>query len=51
VTKRRAEGDTVRTSLILPRALWRELKVKALDEGRDLRDLIIEAIRAYLGKK
>jgi hypothetical protein len=37
-----------KTSLQLPPALWRAAKVRALDEGTDLRTVIIRALEAYL---
>jgi len=41
----------VKTTVSFPRDLWRSLKVRAMDEGKDLRQVVIEAVRAYLGKK
>lgn len=47
---RRVDAETVKTTLAIPPALWREAKVRALDEGRDLRDVLLDALRAYLAK-
>jgi len=38
----------VKTTLALPADLWRAAKVRALDEQRDLRDVLLDALRAYL---
>jgi len=43
-------AETVRTTLVLPLALWQRAKVRALEEGRDLRDLLLEALGRYLGE-
>jgi hypothetical protein len=50
--KRTAEGTTdgpgmVRTTVVLPEALWKAAKIRALDDG-DLRTVIIKALEAYL---
>lgn len=37
-----------KTSVKLPRALWREASIRALDEGRDLQDVIASALELYL---
>jgi hypothetical protein len=42
-------ADTVRTTLDLPLALWKRAKTRALDERRDLRAVLLDALRAYLG--
>ncbi len=38
----------VKTSLILPEALWLQAKKRALDERGDLRDIIIKGLELYL---
>ena len=43
-------AETVRTTLVLPLALWQHAKVRALEEGCDLRDLLLEALGRYLGE-
>lgn len=48
---RNLDAETVKTTLAIPRELWRAAKVRALDEGRDLRDVLLDALRAYLAKK
>jgi hypothetical protein len=41
-------ADTVRTTLDMPAALWKRAKVRAMDERRDLRAVLLDALRAYL---
>ncbi len=41
------EARMIRTTLLLPEALWRAAKVRALDEG-DLRTVMIRALEEYL---
>lgn len=49
MTKAREEtADTVKTSVALPRELWKAAHVRALDENLDLQDVIAEALAAYL---
>jgi hypothetical protein len=38
----------VRTSLVLPRELWKAAHVRALDEHSDLRSVIVAALELYL---
>ena len=38
----------MRTTLLLPVPLWKRAKVRAMDERRDLRDVLLDALRAYL---
>ncbi len=48
----RAEGPPgVRTTVVLPEPLWRAAKIRALEERRDLRDLIIEGLELVLAAK
>ena len=41
----------VKTTVELPHHLWRAVKVRAMDDGSDLRGVIIEALQQYLAKK
>ena len=45
------DEEVKRTSFDLPVALWRRAKVRAVEEGRDLRLLVIDALEQYLGGK
>lgn len=40
-----------RTSLDLPLALWKRVKIRAVEEGTDFRSLVIQALEAYLSQK
>lgn len=42
--------DLVKTTLRLPRKLWREARIRALDEGTDFQDLVTRALKSYLKK-
>ncbi len=41
----------VKTTVHLPEALWRQAKVAALEDRKDLRDLIIEGLRLVLARR
>jgi hypothetical protein len=45
------EVPSVRTTVVLPEPLWRAAKIRALEERRDLRDLIIEGLELVLAGK
>lgn len=45
------EEDRVKTTLWLPRPLWRKAKIRAIDDGTDLRSVVIEALERYLKTK
>jgi hypothetical protein len=47
-TPRKDTEQNVKTTIDLPQALWRAAKLRAMDERRDLRSMVIEALRAYL---
>jgi|GEM_PF-6006309 len=40
----------VKTSLMLPKKLWTEIKVRALREERDAQVIVAEALEDYLRK-
>jgi hypothetical protein len=48
--KKRTE-KIVKTTVELPHDLWRAAKVRAMDEGSDLRGIIVLALQQYLSKK
>ncbi len=48
---KKREGKTVRSTVDLPEALWKSAKIRALEERKDLRAVIIEALEAYLKTK
>ena len=45
---KQADSAKVKTSIALPRELWKRAHMRALDEGRDLQDVITSALDAYL---
>ncbi len=38
----------VKTTVRLPEALWRAVKVRALDERADFQDIVARALEAYV---
>ena len=49
--KTQRKERTVKTSVDLPEPLWRSVKIRAIDEGSDLRTIVIEALELYLKQK
>ena len=49
-TPKKAEVEYVKTSLKLPRKLWRAAHIRALDEGTELQIIVARALEAYLKK-
>ena len=47
--KKMNRPEVVKTSVSLPRMLWKRAHVRAMDEGRDLQDVIAAALEQYLG--
>jgi hypothetical protein len=45
---RKAASPVVRTTIEFPPALWRAAKIRAMDDGTDLRSVVMTALRAYL---
>ena len=45
---RGSEERRVKTSLQLPEGLWKAIKVRAAEERRDFRSIVIAALAAYL---
>lgn len=41
--------EPVKTTVELPGDLWREAKIRAMDDRTDLRTVFIRALEAYLG--
>ncbi len=48
---KRKEGRTVKTTVDLPEILWRAAKIRAMDERKDLRQVVISALEQYLQMK
>jgi hypothetical protein len=38
----------VKTTLVMPEELWQRAKIRAVEEHRDLRDLLIEGLELVL---
>jgi hypothetical protein len=51
VRGRKREERVVKTTVDLPEGLWRAAKIRALDDGSDLRAVVIEALEAFLKTK
>ncbi len=48
----REKGERlVKTTVDLPQDLWRAAKIRAMDERKDLRSVIIEALEGHLTVK
>jgi hypothetical protein len=48
---RGGQGESLKTSFSISRQLWRRAKVRALDEGIELQELISRALELYLERK
>jgi hypothetical protein len=45
------EGERVKVTVHLDRGLWKRAKLQAVQEERDLRELVDQALREYLAKR
>lgn len=43
-------SENIKTSFLLPKTIYLELKKRAIEEGRPVKELLIEAIIEYLSK-
>lgn len=43
------EDEKVKMTVEVPRSLWKRAKLQAVEEERDLRELVIDALLSYLG--
>jgi len=43
--------EMVKTSLKLPKSLWREAHIRALDEHREFQEIVADAVEAFLSPK
>ncbi len=41
----------MKTSLTLPEEVWKAAKIRAVQEGRNLQEVVAEALRLYLKTK
>ena len=42
------EGSTKKTTMVLPLTIWKAAKRQALEEDRDLNDIVVAALQLYL---
>ncbi len=47
-TRTGKDEETVKTTVRLRRSLWRNARVRAIDDGTDLQTIVSEALAAYL---
>ena len=45
------EEEVVKTSLKMPRELWKATHIRAMDDGTDFQTVVARALEAYLLKK
>ena len=50
-TSSTGKPPAVKTTLLLPEELWKRAKVRAAEERRDLRQLLIEGLELVLSKR
>lgn len=48
--RRQVTSQKTKTSFTIPDSLRKRLKHAAIDEGRDMTELVIDALEAYLAK-
>jgi len=49
--KQKQSDPPTKTSLVIPKGLWTDVKIQALREDRDAQDLVAEALAEYLKAK
>ncbi len=42
------KAETVKTTVVLPAALWESARIRAIEERADFRTVVIKALEAYL---
>ena len=43
--------ERMKTTMVLPRDLWKRAKVRAMDDSTDLSGVVIAALETYLKRK
>lgn len=43
--------ESIKTSVKLPRDLWKRARIQAIEEDLDLQDVLVKALEAYLAKR
>lgn len=44
----KSEGKRIKTTVALDEALWKRARMRAIEESRDLQDIVADALVAYL---
>ena len=50
-TRKKAKVERLKTTVVLPRDLWKRARIEAVEEETDLSTLIAKTIEAYLKSK
>ena len=50
-TRKTTKADRLKTTIVLPRDLWKRARIEAVEEETDLSALIAKAIEEYLKSK
>lgn len=50
MAKTEKQTEMVKTSLKMPRELWRAVHIRALDDGDEFQKIVWKALEAYLRK-
>jgi hypothetical protein len=45
------DKDLVKMTVAIPRTLWRTARIRAAEQDRDLRDVVIESLETFLHGK
>jgi hypothetical protein len=43
--------EKVKVTVAIPHSLWKRSKLRAVEEERDLREIVIESLERYLAEK
>jgi hypothetical protein len=44
------DNECTKTTLLMPKKMWQEVRLRAQRDGRPAREIVIEALEAYLKK-
>ena len=51
IRKAARTSETVKTTMVLPKDLWKAAKIRAVEEDADLNGVVIAALEAYVKVK
>jgi len=51
IRKAAGTSETVKTTMVLPKGLWKAAKIRAVEEDADLNGVVIAALAAYVKVK